>query len=535
MKRVLPSSDGPIALSPDVKQSAFTHMPTDMTLLVLGFLDSWSVLSFGQTCRSLHPTSLEDHLWQRIFVRDFQGATLLEPGKQPALEEYKRQVRVILNFIQGNFGSQFFPLKQLERIDDLTVAPDGRLIISGMGGTVKILNDAKTDQWKTLGEARFFGSRLFSEGKTCVSLDLEGGMKAWNIDTCKEIKIPQGKDGFVEPRADDLVAFVNGRLLKYTQNIRTVQVWNPELKDDPVLSFTFDRQVSCMAFYNETLFVGLQVNVINQSHSVELCNIVTNARKQHHFKQAPGHIYVENDTRYFVSQGDHSLACVELGDKFVARTNNSGNKSFPTANFSNEFLACIGLFDDEPIPASDVSNPGEDHRHAELTFLPYPGVNNENEFKGCWDHTHKKCSWRELSLMLQGFATDIFSRWNWRPTLTAQSCFGTIITPTRQCILNQGRLYFSCWEKGPTKNPVIFYADFTASDQDILKELAQMLRSTNTDTVCTAMRRFEKLPKPLQEEINKMEAKVAALPAFKQAGKHKILMAAIMAYLRLSQ
>jgi hypothetical protein len=503
MKRVLPSSEGPIALTPGLKQpcvqkqSAFVHMPTDMTLLVLSFLDSWSVLSFGQTCQSLHPTSLENHLWQAIFARDFQGATLLEPGEKPALEAYKRQVRVILNFIQGNFASQSFPFQQYERVDDFTVAPDGRFIISGVGGTVKILTDAKTDQWKILGESRFFGARLFCEGKTCVSLDLEGGLKAWNIDTRKEIKIPQGKDGFVEPSADDQVVFVNGRLLKHTQNIQMVQVWNPELKDDPVLSFTFDRRITCMTFYNETLFVGLQANPVDRSpHSIELCNIVTNARKQHHFKNEPRHIYVESDTRYFVSQCDHSLACIDF-------------------------------FDDE------FSSQNKDNHHGELTFLPYPGVNNE--FNGSWDYTGKKCSWHELSVMLQGFATDIFSRWNERPLLASQSCFGTTIMSTRQCILNQGRLYFPCWENGPTKSPVTFCADFTASDQDILKELAQMLRSKNTGTVCAAMQRFEKLPKPLQEEINKLEVKVAALPAFKDAGKHKILMAAILAHLRLSQ
>jgi hypothetical protein len=468
MKRIHPNPAGLIASSSGLKrqylepQYTFPTLPKELIHFILSFLDFKSILAAQRTCRALGPIVEDDLLWQDVFNQDFQDTPLVAPGKG-ALEEYKRQCRFVTNLIGGNFALRVFITKELGT-SHFAVTPDGRFIIGDVGNPIKILDDSKTDHWVKLGKSEDGNPRrLLCDSKICVAVNSNGRMRAWNINTYEPIPIPQGTTGFSEDAEPSQTTLVNGRLLQCTLNGRVIKVWDPESKDATVLSFKFDHPVTCMTLYNETLLCG------KHNSAVELCDMTTNARKVHQSIGLANQIYAISETKYFISK-----------------------ERLPP----EKTVTCVNYTDD----CYDVSS---------LILPTYPGVSGN--FTRHWHpgKSPRPCSQSELSSMFQAFSADTFGD----PLRTPESEKFPYLSSLRErvgsCLglaYSRGGLYQACHLKMPAGS-AIFYADFTASNEEILLEIANMC--SDNRLIETASKRLGRMPQSVLEPIARIYDKIA--------------------------
>jgi hypothetical protein len=473
MKRVHSNPAGPVALNPDLKrhylepQYTLDTLPKDLIHFILNLLDFKSILSAQRTCKTLGPIVSDDLLWQDVLNRDFQGTPLVAPN-EGALEEYKRQCRFVTNLIGGNFALRVFITKERGMgISTFAVTPDGRFITSGLGNTIKILDDPKTDHWVTLGKAEndYPCKLLLCDSKICVAVNSNRWIRAWNINTYESIPIPQALTGFSEDADPYQTTLVNGRLLQCTLNKRVIKVWDPESKDAAVLSFAFDHQVACATLYKETLLCS------KQNGSVELCDMTKNARKVHQSIGIANQIYAMSETKYFISK-----------------------ERLPP----EKTVTCVNYTDDSYAVSS-------------LTLPTYPGISGN--FTAEW-HPKKSprpCSLSELSSMFQAFSADAFS--DHPPSIPKSekipylSSWEERVGSCLRLAHNRGGLYQACHLQAPAGS-AIFYADFTASNEEILLEIAHMYSSNKLTEI--ASKRLLRMPQSVVVAISRIYDKISA-------------------------
>jgi hypothetical protein len=481
MKRIRPDPTGPVALNPDPKRpwqpclepryTTLGSMPKDIVLIIFGFLDFKSVLSFGQTCDAYQKISTTDRLWENLLLQDFPDTPILGEQGKLGLEEYKRQCRFVCNMIRGSFASQFFPTQE-QRVYTTALTPDGRFIVSSIiDCTVKISVNPMRNNWVILPQENVdcIGT-LLCEGNVCVGMTRTTGMmKAWNTHTYAAIPIPQGGKGFSLKAGGDvyLMKLVQGRLLRATCFERIIEVWNLESNDNRVLSFSFDSRIDYMTFHNKTLFCG------KSDGNVELCDITTNDRSVHQSIGVPKQIYVASDTKYF------AIVRNKFRESLVIKRINHENNI--------------------PIVSS-------------LTPLPYPGV--AGQFTGSWstESGTEQCSLSELSSIFQAFSSTIFQEYGGQSLKLPQlSVLGKLFELSDAPSHNRGKLYCSAGLKlafntGPSSDMVMFCADFTASDRDILLEIARLF--DDESLIDTATKRLMNMPESVKNGIIKVYKKI---------------------------
>jgi hypothetical protein len=478
MKRIRPDPTGPVALSPDLKRpclepqyTTLGSMPQDIVSIVLGFLDFKSILSFGQTCDAYQKISTNDRLWENLLLRDFSNTPILGEQRQFGLEEYKRQCRFVCNLIRGSFTSQFFPTKE-QGVFATALTPDGRFIISCLDSSVKISANLMTNHWVTLHQDNHSNIHtLLCEGDVCIGMHSTGRMRGWNTRTYAEIPIPQGGKGFSlerEPGDAYLMKLIQGRLLKANCFKRIIEVWNLESNDDRVLSFSFNSRIDYMTFHNKTLFCG------RSDGNVELCDITTNDRSLHPSIGIPRQIYVASDTKYFAA-----VAKKILERPVIKRINHENNP---------------------PIVSS-------------LVPLSYPGV--AGQFTGSWSSElgTEQCSLSELSSIFQAFSSNIFGNYDVAESLRLPqlSILGKLFRQSSAPIHNCGKLYFPtilqlAFNTKESSDTVMFCADFTASDRDILLEIARLF--DDESLIDTATKRLMNMPESVKNAISKVYKKI---------------------------
>ena len=477
MKRTQPSSENSCLKRQCVEAKySLDTLPKDLFHLILSFLDYKGLSAAQQTCKTLATT---DHIWEKVFDRDF-GATfplLLGPEWPPAKLEYKLQCAFTRSFPQGCFASRIYCTEK-SGIVAYGATPDGRLIISDLKGFVRVLDDAKTDHWVVLHkEEHDIIEGLVCEGNLCVGITARRGwMRAWNMDTYEEIPIPQGGKGFSLERGDKYeIALNHGRLLRYNHHQHVVEIWNPQLPHDPVLSFPFGVPVFCMAFHNKTLYCS-------RLGGMELCDITTGARKVHPMGEVRK-IHVVNEKKYFVFLDGPA-------DKKLVKCINHTNHTIQVSS---------------------------------LTLFDYPGV--AKEFTGQWEPGGQECSILELSSIFQAFASELATPY----LLSSESKMfqelsplkGMLSPPARSSPVlrsmmrgvtgfaniyssSRGKLYCGTFLNLTKK--AILCADFTASHRDIFLELSEMF--THEDLVNTATERLMRMPESVKEAIGKIYKKL---------------------------
>jgi hypothetical protein len=535
MKRVNPFDSKPYEANKRIQlepQPVAIHdsLPNEILhpLFIL-FLKFREILSMGQACKILYEISTDDYLWEKLFQREFSNAPRIALGKSWQ-EECKLQWRFISNCINGNYASQVFRVNQTG-VSAFTGTDDGRLVLGYQDGSVKIF-DPRANELTLLAtglfpEAPEAVDKLGYENGLCYAHTKKGFTRLWDLNTCKEIPVPQGETGFsVAKTRDNKINLVNGMLLKCPK-ANVIQMWNPREKENPVSTLQFRLEIKSMTMCGQTLFYYAErdgegkIGIYNLKAKHH--NVFNVSDRRHTYY---GKIHAVNEKKFFL---------------FGTLWERPYTMSTLVMRCEREEMENLHVSTIRPLGVGDL-------------FLK-PVFNN---FPCQWSPSNQPCSLSELSSIFQAFAPDSDIE-----KFIIKSPVGREVERTIPCAYSQGGMYCCCIDlkledaRQSLKNArrearrlaedqeassedeivptdLIFRADFTASNEQILQELAQMLRSGNEADLTNAWQRFQQMPKSVQEEIEKISKELANQPDAKGMTPEEALATAISGYLFLS-
>ena len=449
-----------------------SYFPMDLLRLVLTGLPKFiDFCSFTATCSNLRIIYSDDTLCQMLFQKHFPDFPRLVP-MQNWLSECQMQQRCIQNSNNGVYLSRTFEIKECDyeggEIYSFALDEGGNILLGCRDGSLKCYNPSTIECKEVIPACSSTLGKLVYERGLCAAKFHDNTVRIWDLSDLnapQEIQVPRG-DATLSSEVMNCINLIDGQLLVSNED-GIIQVWDPRSKEPPI-TFKSHIGLPCeLALCDTTLF----------SNSVE-----------------NGQVAV-----WDLESGEcvKTLNCDILPVSFIQfqKTVFATKQCYPTTDICVWDLKGVS-----PIPL--VCN--EQQRWTSLESLA--GVHSDDCFVSNAQRSfylarrtesspskYEKCKKINLS------GSDHF--------ITAGLVQGVFIYPGP--IFSHGGLFFNACKTETVQTEAIFCIDFIASDEDILSELVQKLKSQDPDQQKEGIRRLHLMPSYVRDRVYE-EAALAA-------------------------
>lgn len=447
--------------------------PKDVLRLVLTGLPKFrDFCNFTETCTNLRAIHSDDPLCRMLFQKHFPDFPRLVP-MQNWLSECQMQDRCLQNSSNGVYLSRTFEIKECAydggQIYSFAVDDGGNILLGCQDGSLKSFNPSAKECKDLIPACSSPLCKLVYKKGFCAAIFRNNTFRVWDLsdlNSPQEIQVPRG-DGALSLKSMNCFNLVDGQLLVSFED-ESIQVWDPRSEELPI---TFKSQIGIpfeLTLCDTTLY----------SNSVENGQVAVWDLKSGECVKT-----LNCDTA--------PVSFVEFQKKVIAVNRCPGKiRAWDLEGVSPIPLVC----DEEQQWASPELVGGVVSEcfisNAQRSFYLARRVTEPSS-------NYEKCKKIKLSgsdhFITAGWIKDVFA--------------------CPDPIFSHGCLFFNACKTETILTEAIFCADFIASDEEILKELVQKLRSQNSVQQEEGTQRLALMPDRVRNRVFEEIALISSTPS----------------------